>query len=43
MTRTKHLAGWGRSTFLWMTGVSLLLFITGVVMFVLPASELMDM
>jgi hypothetical protein len=43
MTRAKHLAGWGRSTFLWMAAVSLLLFSTGVVMFVLPASELVDM
>lgn len=43
MTRAKHLAGWGRSTFLWMAVVSLLLFSTGVVMFVLPASELVDM
>jgi len=43
MTKTKHLAGWGRSTFLWMAAVTLLLFITGVVMFVLPASELAEM
>ncbi|WP_310626401.1 hypothetical protein [Limnohabitans sp.] len=43
MTRTKHLAGWGRSTFLWMAAVSLLLLGTGVVMFVWPASELAEM
>lgn len=43
MTRTKHLAGWGRTTFWMMASVSLLLWVTGVVMFVLPVSELMDM
>lgn len=43
MTRTKHLAGWGRFTFLWMAAVSLVLFITGVVMFVLPMAELLEM
>lgn len=43
MRKTKHLAGWGKATFLLMTAVCLLLFITGLVMFVLPASELIDM
>lgn len=43
MTRTKHLAGWGRSTFLLMSAVSLVLFVTGVVMFALPVTELLDM
>lgn len=43
MTRSKHLAGWGRATFWMMAAVSLLLWGTGVVMFLLPASELIDM
>ena len=43
MKKTKHLAGWGRTTFLLMAAVSLLLFMTGVVMFVLPVSELFEM
>jgi hypothetical protein len=43
MKKTKHLAGWGRTTFLLMAVVCLLLFVTGLVMFVLPASELIDM
>jgi divalent metal cation (Fe/Co/Zn/Cd) transporter len=43
MKKTKHLAGWGRTTFLLMAAVSLLLFMTGVVMFVLPVSELLEM
>ena len=43
MRQTKHLAGWGRTTFLLMAAVCLLLFVTGLVMDVLPASELMDM
>ncbi len=43
MKKTRHLAGWGRATFLVMATVCLLLWVTGVVMFVLPVSELMDM
>ena len=43
MTKTKHLAGWGRTTFWLMAVVCLLLFVTGVVMFVWPTSELMEM
>ena len=43
MTRSKHLAGWGRATFWIMAAVSLLLWSTGVVMFLLPASDLIDM
>jgi hypothetical protein len=43
MKKTKHSAGWGRSTFLLMAVVCLLLWTTGVVMYVLPASEVMDM
>lgn len=43
MRKTKHLAGWGRTTFLLMAVVCLLLFVTGVVMYVLPASELVEM
>ena len=43
MRRTKHLAGWGKTTFLLMTAVCLALLITGLVMFFLPASDLMDM
>ena len=43
MTRTKHLAGWGRTTFWMMAVISLLLWVTGVVMFLLPASDMMDM
>jgi len=43
MSKTKHLAGWGRTTFWLMAAVCLLLFVTGMVMFVLPASELMEM
>jgi divalent metal cation (Fe/Co/Zn/Cd) transporter len=43
MKKTKHLAGWGRATFLLMAAVCLLLFVTGVVMFVLPVSELLEM
>jgi len=43
MKRAKHLAGWGRTTFLMMATVSLLLWCTGIVMFLFPAAELMDM
>jgi hypothetical protein len=43
MKKTKHLAGWGKTTFFLMTAVCLLLFITGLVMFLLPATELIDM
>ena len=43
MRKTKHLAGWGRTTFLLMAGVCLSLLITGLVMFFLPTSDLMDM
>ena len=43
MKKTKPSAGWGRSTFLLMAVVCLLLWTTGVVMYLLPASEVMDM
>ena len=43
MKKTRHLAGWGRTTFLSMAAICLLLWVTGLVMFVLPVSELMDM
>jgi hypothetical protein len=43
MKKTKNLAGWGRTTFGLMTAVCTLLWSTGVVMFVFPVSELMDM
>lgn len=43
MRRAKHLAGWGRATFWGMAAVSLLLFLTGLVMFALPVTELIDM
>lgn len=43
MKKTRHLAGWGRTTFWMMAAVSALLWSTGVVMFFLPVSELMEM
>jgi hypothetical protein len=43
MRKTKHLAGWGRTTFFLMAGVCLTLLITGVVMFMLPASDMFEM
>lgn len=43
MKTPKHLAGWARSTFLLMVGVCLLLWVTGVVMYAWPASEVMDL
>jgi hypothetical protein len=43
MRPTKHLAGWSKTTFLLMSAVCLLLLLTGLVMFLLPASDLMDM
>mgnify|MGYP000688674792 CR=1 FL=1 len=43
MSQPKHLAGWGRTTFAWMAAITTLLWVTGWVMYWLPASELMDM
>ncbi len=43
MHRMKHMAGWGRTTFWLMTGVMGCLWMTGCVMYMLPATELMDM
>ncbi len=43
MKKTRHLAGWGRTTFFMMAGVCLSLWCTGVVMFWLPVTALMDM
>jgi len=43
MKKTRHLAGWGRTTFILMTAVCLSLWVTGLVMFEFPVSELMDM
>jgi hypothetical protein len=43
MKTTQHLAGWERSTFWLMAAVCLVLWVTGCVMYVLPASEVMDM
>lgn len=43
MHRMKHMAGWGRSTFWMMTAVVLLLWLSGCVMYGLPAEELPDM
>ena len=43
MRKPQHLAGWGRATFVWMTWVTVLLWVTGCVMYLLPTQELMDM
>ena len=43
MHKTKHLAGWGHAIFGWMTAVTLVLWASGWVMFLLPDSEWMDL
>lgn len=43
MHRTKHMAGWGRTTFWLMTAVILCLWLSGCVMYWLPAEALPDM